>query len=547
MVREFEDRQLVAPLRRPTIEELISLGDRDYLAVDESEAEELAIIVDELLGVVESLSDLSGNQTDPAETATRWAGRRPLESENPWNAFVWFCDVESDAGGPLEGRLVGVKDNLDVAGIPTTNGSGMQPYTASLDAAVVERILAGGGRIVGKLNLDNFSSGGSGETSWFGAPLNPLNPKHSPGGSSGGSGAALASGAVDLALGVDQAGSARIPASYCGVVALKSTHGTVPTFGVTHLDHTLDAICPMARSVSDVELLYSVISGPDARDPQWLPERDASVSHSRRPRPESGSEGVDGVRLAVVQEGIDEEVCDPDVLEAFQSSIDLLRAGGAVVETISVPLWAQGYPIARPLLCHFVQAILASEGEGAGHFGLIDAERMHAFAVNRRRGGSFFPPNTKVWLLAGRYLNEYYFGASLALAQNLRLRLREELKDSLQTWECLLAPTTPFTAPELGPATLSASALVRQSRPQIAFNTAAANLSGHPALALPNGKDRAGLPTSIQLVGRYFDEPLLLRIGRYLEQATGPHASQTPEELAGARAMTIAALEPRDG
>jgi amidase len=122
----------------------------------------------------------------------------------------------------------------------------MEPYVASSDAAVVERVIQAGGRIVGKLNLDNFSSGGSGETSWFGPARNPFDQRHSAGGSSGGAGAALASGSVDLALGVDQAGSARIPASYCGLVALKATHGTVPTYGVTHLDHTLDAICPMA-------------------------------------------------------------------------------------------------------------------------------------------------------------------------------------------------------------------------------------------------------------------------------------------------------------
>src|SRR5438132_159413 len=236
-------------------------GDRDYLRLDEREAAELGMVVDELLGVVEELTALWADRSGEVPAQSRWSGRRPAEAENLWNAFVWFCDVAGAPDGPLSDRLVGVKDNLDVAQIPTTNGSAMNPYTATRDATVVERVLAAGGRIVGKLNLDNYSSGGSGETSVFGPPLNPMNPKHSAGGSSGGSGAALASGAVDLALGVDQAGSARIPASYCGTIALKATHGTVPTFGLTHLDHTLDAICPMARSVDDVELLYDAIAG----------------------------------------------------------------------------------------------------------------------------------------------------------------------------------------------------------------------------------------------------------------------------------------------
>src|SRR5207237_8239905 len=122
--------------------------------------------------------------------------------------------------------------------------------------------------------------------------------------------------------------------------------------------------------------------------------------------------------------------------------------------------WAYGYPIARPLLCHLVQAIVSSEGEGYGHFGLVDLERMHAFATNRRLNGSSLPPNTKVWMLTGRYLQERYLSASFGVAHNLRLALREEIKTALSSFDCLLTPTTPFTAPLLGTGELSASELV---------------------------------------------------------------------------------------
>ena len=546
MKAEVHASRLVPPLRRPSVEELISLGDLDYLQLDAREAEDLGIIVDELLGVVEELTVLWSERDTPVPVGERWAGRRPSDGENPSNAFVWLCDVEGAPGGSLDGRLIGVKDNIDVGQIPTTNGSALNPYTALGDATVVERVLQAGARIVGKLNLDNYSSGGSGETSVFGPALNPVNPNHSAGGSSGGSGAALASGAVDLALGVDQAGSARIPASYCGTFALKATHGTVPTFGVTHLDHTLDAICPMARSVEDLALLYAAIAGPDWRDPQWLPERDGSVANRVPAQASNGTDGVTGLRFAVVREGIDAEVCAPDVLTAFDRSTDALRDAGAKVETISIPLWPYGYPIARPLLCHLVQGILFSEGEGYGHFGLVDLERMHAFATNRRLKGPSFPPNTKVWMLTGRYLQERYLSASFGVAQNLRLALREDIKAALSSFDCLLTPTTPFTAPLLETDQLNPSELVRQSPPQIAYNTAPANLSGHPALAAPNGEDAAGLPTSLQLVGAYFAEPLLFRIAQFLEQASGPHRAHGVD-FAAARAATVRSVSAHDG
>jgi amidase len=545
MSLENESR-LVPPLQRPSAEELIALGDLDFLGLDAPEAEDLGVIVDELLGVVEELTVLWSERDAPLPVPERWGGRSPGKGENPLNAFVWLCDIEGASAGPLSGRLIGVKDNIDVAQIPTTNGSALNPYTATVDATVIERVLEAGGHIVGKLNLDNYSSGGSGETSVFGPPLNPVNPKHSAGGSSGGSGAALAAGAVDLALGVDQAGSARIPASYCGTLALKATHGTVPTYGVTHLDHTLDAICPMARSVDDVELLYAAIAGPDWRDPQWLPEREESATSRDPAAASSGADGVTGLRFAVVREGIDAEVCSPDVLTEFDRSTDALRAGGATVETISIPLWPYGYPIARPLLCHLVQGILFSEGEGYGHFGLVDLARMRTFAANRRLKGSLFPPNTKVWMLTGRYLQERYLSASFGVAQNLRLALREDIKKALSSFDCLLTPTTPFTAPLLETSELSASELVRQSRPQIAYNTAPANLSGHPALAVPNGADASGLPTSVQLVGAYFAEPLLFRIARFLEQMN-ERGRADEDRIAAARAATIRSVSTHEG
>ena len=273
----------------------------------------------------------------------------------------------------------------------------MTPYVAVCDAVVVERILAAGGRIVGKLNMDGWSAGGSGETSAFGAPRNPVNPTHTPGGSSGGSSAAVRCGAVDLALGVDQAGSARMPASYCGVVAIKATQGLVPTFGVTHHDHTLDAVCPMARTVSEAELLLTVVAGADWRDPacQLAALRGNSRGRTRWDTnhlhiDEGAARPLAGLRVGLVAEGSPESMTVPEVFANQDAVAAVLRDAGAEVIVTSVPLWGWGYQIARVLLCHLVDGLISSEGEGYGHLGLIDADRMDAFARVRRAEGREF-------------------------------------------------------------------------------------------------------------------------------------------------------------
>ena len=212
------------------------------------------------------------------------------------NVFVRLCRVEGAPDGTLAGRRIGIKDNLAVAGIPVTNASRTLSYTPTVDAVVVERILDAGGTIVGKLNLDDFSASGYGDTSVFGATRNPHAPAHAAGGSSSGAGAAVASGLVDLAVGVDQGGSVRTPAAACGVVGLKATTGLVPSFGLSYIDHCFDCVGPIGRTVADVATLLGVIAGADWRDPQWV--RDLTLDDYA-----AGLEdGVDGLRVAVLDE-----------------------------------------------------------------------------------------------------------------------------------------------------------------------------------------------------------------------------------------------------
>jgi amidase len=506
------------PYRRPTQAELIAIGAREHLELTESEAAELEPSINNLLEALERLHDVSPLEPPPSPYTDRDAGDHPSPADDPFNAFVRLCDVRGSRTGILAGRTVGLKDNIDLADVPTTNASATAAFVPTHDAVVVERILAAGGRIVGKLNMDNFGAGASGESSAFGPPLNPHDTTRSAGGSSGGSGAAVASGAVDLALGVDQAGSARIPASFCGVVAIKATHGLVPTHGITHLDHTLDSMCPMAANVNDAALLLEAIAGDDWRDPQWV--RGPIPRSWRRP----DDDDVAGLRVGIVRESLDPDLCSPDVIANVQAVADVLRRAGCDIRDVSIPIWPHALPIAQTLICHLVGAMVKSECVGYGHLGYIDTERAHRFAATRRTESRLLPPYFKTWMLVESYLHEEYLNTAFGRLQNLRLRVRADIERTFEDVDLLLTPTTPDTAPPLLPPETAAQGSADRILRSLPYNTAPLNLSGHPVLAMPSGHDRNGMPTSVQLVAAAFGETLTIRAGRLVE-STRPSES----------------------
>jgi amidase len=488
----------------------------DWLDVSPREATELQPLVSTILATVDELLELASLDAPESSVRTRVPGRRPTLEEDPFNVFTTRCDVRGSDSGPLAGKTVGIKDNIDIGGVPTTNASATTTYVPTTDAVVVERILQAGGRIIGKLNMDDYASGATGETSAFGAPLNPLDPTRSAGGSSGGSGAALRCGAVDLALGGDQGGSARIPASYCGVVALKATHGLIPSHGMTHLGHTIDFVCPMARTVGDAAILLEVLAGDDWRDPQWVR---GAIAPSGYTATVKAAELTD-IRVGVIRESIREELCEPAVISNLERTAEVLHAHGAIVDTISVPLWANAAKITQTLICHLASSLIRSEGEGRDHLGFIDVDRLASFAVKRRTQGRLFPPYIKTWLIADSYLSRHHLGIPYGTLHNHRLQVRRSIDELLTDHDLLLTPTTPTTAPPLllGDDT---EAIVKRVLGAAPYNTAALNLSGHPALAVPNGSDTSNMPTSAQVIGRRFDEVRVLQVGRIIESTVG--------------------------
>lgn len=501
-------------LRHPTPAELASIGAQEHLSLTPTEAEQYAGIVGGMLTAIDRLDELVA-PTAPLRHTTRDPGRVPTTAEDPFHAFVRHCLVRGAADGPLARLRVGVKDNLAVAGIPISNASRTLSYTPTSDAVVVERLLDAGADVVGKTNLDDFSTSGTGESSWYGPPRNPVDPSRSAGGSSGGTGSAVRSGAVDIGIGVDEGGSARIPASFNGVVSIKATHGLVPSHGLTYMDHTIDSVCPIARTVALTARALDVMSGHSPRDPQWVRATPAPTSSAA-----SLGDGVAGLRIGVVRESTSEELCEPGVLAGFADACAALTEAGATVVPVSVPLWSDAWPIELSLLFHLAWATAQTDGVGYGHLGEVDVDRVHAFGLVRRMEADEFPPFFKAWLLAGRYLHDRYFSTYYGKAANLRLALRSQIDQALADCDLLVTPTTPQVAPALLDRQADDAELLARGTTMVA-NTCPLNLSGHPALSLPSGVDAAGLPTSVQIIGRHFDDALTLRAGAVVEAAVG--------------------------
>lgn len=512
MNRMERNRRTVRP---PSIADIAETAAYDGIELAGGEAEELYGIVTAL---VEAAADADRFEPPPIATfqTARDPGGRPSVDQDPLNAFIRMCNVAGADRGPLAGWRLGVKDNIAVAGVPMTNGSVFPSFTPTLDSVVVERILRAGGTIVGTLNMDDHGGGATGVMSAFGPARNPLDPSRTAGGSSGGAGSAVASGAVDAALGVDQGGSGRIPAACCGVSTVKATHGLIPTFGVTPIDHSIDFVTPLARSVREVAILLEVIAGEDWRDPQGV-HIPVEIPEYHR----AASDGVAELRIGVIRESITDVDCQPVVVETMEEAVGALRQAGARVERISAPMWSEASRIFGPYVAHLVGNMLRTEGGSHGHMGYIDADRVHAFATTRRAQSRELNPYVKCWTIASRYLMERYMNVPFARLHNARLQSRRRISELLEHWDLLITPTIPFTAPELPQAPTPIADLLADSKASVAFNTSPLNMSGHPAVAVPGLYDAHGLPASVQVVAGHFDEYTAFRAAFALEEHFG--------------------------
>ncbi|MDS0474501.1 amidase [Natrinema sp. 1APR25-10V2] len=428
------------------------------------------------------------------------AAENVRDGSDPYNAFLYRCELSGAETGPLAGLDVAVKDNIAVAGVPMTCGSAALEFEPAYHAAVTERLLGAGATLVGTTNMDEFAYATTSETCAHGPVENP-SAEGVPGGSSSGSGAAVAAGLVDAALGTDTGGSIRIPASFCGVVGFKPTFRTVPRFGFADLAMSLDHIGPLAPDVETAATVLEAINGPDRRDP--------STKGMRTPSPTSGLDtDVDGTTVGLVTEA--QESADDDVAAAVRRAADRLEAAGATVESVSLPEFdAQALVNAAVTGTEFTTLVAqAGQDYGVGT-GYSEPWREAVAAMDADELGE----NVRARLVVGRALTELDDGAGYVAAQNVRREFADTVDERLEARDALVLPTTPMTAPDYGDVTDDADLL------RTLANTSPFNLTGHPALSVPvtTGRDGNGDPIGCQFVTDWYDEATAVALGRALE------------------------------
>lgn len=440
----------------------------------------------------------------------RTAGGPPAPEANPYNAWAWRTEIRGSAEGPLAGRRIGIKDNIAVAGVPMRNGSALlADFIPDEDASVVTRILAAGGVIAGKTVCEDLCFSGSSHTSTPAPVLNPHDTSRSAGGSSSGNAAAIAAGDISMAVGGDQGGSVRTPASWCGIVGLKPTHGLVPYTGAFPIEPSFDHLGPMGRSVADVALLLSVIAGPDGVDPR----QPTAVPQDY---PSALRQPATGLRVGVLREGFGRPESDPDSDAVVTAALHDLAQSGATVEEVSLPEHLDAYQIGSVAIIEGASQFLFSQdilGTGfAGHY--QEAMASH-WATEWRQNPDALPAIGKFALLFGTHMRQQTHGSTYAKAQNLRRTLRAAYDRILDRFDVIAMPTLPFTAPLLPKPGASLEEIVVAGL-DMEGNTAPFDATGHPAISVPCGMCR-NLPVGLMFAGRHFDERNVLRAAASFE------------------------------
>jgi aspartyl-tRNA(Asn)/glutamyl-tRNA(Gln) amidotransferase subunit A len=449
--------------------------------------------------IVEAAQALRKRAVSSAELTEAALGR--IAADNPkLNAFLTVledsaraqakaADAELACGtdrGPLHGIPIAVKDVFETRGIRTTCGSVLfKDNVPARNAAVVERLAAAGVVLVGKTGMHELAYGITSNNPHFGTIRNPCDPNRIPGGSSGGSGAAVAADMVFMAMGSDTGGSIRIPASFCGTVGLKPTSGRVSRYGVMPLDFSLDHMGPLTRSARDAALTLQAIAGFDPRD-----ETSSQVPvGDYRPSPNCS---VRDVRIGLPQNFYFDRL-DRDVDAAVRAMAAKAESLGARVIPVQVPDIAALNTVGRVILLAEASAVMEKyvakrECFGADVLALLDQGRL---------------------LAATDYVN----------AQRLRRMMQRDFAQLWSQVDCLFTPTTPTAAPGIGETTTQFGEHTEDIRLAATRLVRGINVLGLPAISMPCGSDRRGLPLGLQIIGRPFDEVLILRMAAALEDA----------------------------
>lgn len=410
--------------------------------------------------------------------------------------------------GPLAGVPIAIKDNMCTEGVLTTCSSKiLGNFIPQFSSEAVKRIEEAGAVVIGKTNMDEFAMGSTTETSAYGPTKNPWNTEHVPGGSSGGSAAAVAANECFCALGSDTGGSIRQPASYCGVVGMKPTYGTVSRYGLIAYGSSLDQIGPLCKDVTDCATIMEVIASHDKKDSTSVERKDTDFTSAL-------VDDVAGMRIGIPRDYFGEGL-DPQVKEAVLSAAEVLKSKGAIVEEFDLSLVEYAIPTYYTIAAAEASSNLERFDGVKYGFRAKDYDGLHSMYKKTRSEG--FGPEVKRRIMLGSFvLSSGYYDAYYLKALRVKAMIKKAFDEAFAKYDVILGPVAPTTAPKLG------SSLADPIKMYLGdIYTISVNLAGLPGISVPCGKNDNGLPIGVQLIGDCFNEKKLIQTAYAYEQARG--------------------------
>ena len=415
--------------------------------------------------------------------------------------------AKGESRGVLDGLPIGIKDVIAVEGQPFTCASKiLEKFISPYDAGVIERLKAAGALLWGRLNMDEFAMGSSTENSAYHPTCNPWALDRIPGGSSGGSAAAVASGETIAALGSDTGGSIRQPASHCGIVGVKPTYGLVSRYGLAAFASSLDQIGPMTRSVEDAAILMDAIVGHDRRDSTSLKYEKPNYRQSLFEKPTAPA------RIGLPKEYFGEGLSD-EVRKAVDAAVEFYKANGSQIVEVSLPHSALGLAVYYIIAPAEASSNLARyDGIRYTHRSANASDAIDIYYNSRAEG---FGPEVKRRVILGTYvLSSGYYDAYYLRAQKVRSLIRDDFTKAFEKVDAILSPVTPTPAFRRGEKTGNVLDMYLCD-----LYTIGVNLAGLPAVSVPAGFSKEGLPIGVQLIGKPLAEAQVLNLAYRFEQA----------------------------
>jgi aspartyl-tRNA(Asn)/glutamyl-tRNA(Gln) amidotransferase subunit A len=400
----------------------------------------------------------------------------------------------------MTGIPVALKDNMLIEGHIVSAGSKiLEQYKSTYDAGVVSQLKKQGAVFLGRTNMDEFAMGSSTETSAYGNTKNPFNLDYVPGGSSGGAAAAIAMDGALVALGSDTGGSIREPASFCGIVGFKPTYGTVSRSGIISMGSSLDQVGSFGKTVADAETLFKSINAYDEKDSTSIPldKRNLGLSLNKK--------------IGIPREFLSGDGIDAEVLENFEASCQKLIQAGYKVVDVSLPLIKYSLPAYYIIMPAEVSSNLARyDGIRYG----LSSEADKLFDVYAKSRGKGFGKEVRRRILLGAYvLSHGYYDAYYNKAIKLRNAISAELSEVFKTVDAIIMPTSPIAPWKFGEMSNDPVSMYLAD-----IYTVSANITGVPAISVPSGKTKSGLPLGLQITAPHFGEETLFTIGKDFEK-----------------------------